>query len=340
MSGISPNLQAYNNTYQSPNFLLTKVLRSGAFRLLGEARPRAMPLATPQVMIRTLTNRGEAMVGENVTRNLPIGTLPVLGAFYIPTYSIASTVMYNSIDSLRSKENSYDLRSMLDDGMKQTFRLTERNLLIYGAKNAPNEGILNAVGAYAHTLDPDQFGVSNISNMDQGYLATALSGLASDIVQKAMAVGEPTRLVILAPQRIITVLTSRKVVQLTDYQRPGAGVAGAGEMAAALLANISVNFELAVDDSLIGKGKNGTDLIIIGVPEIPPDSGEINSTNAVYAGFPNKENGCIVQYTDSYMPIAKSAITFPGELQVVYSKNTTSGIVVRPELFSLISVAY
>jgi len=151
---------------------------------------------------------------------------------------------------------------------------------------------------------------------------------------------ENNRLVILGPQRILNAMRLANIVQLTQFQRSGAGTASTGKMIDAQFEEVAGTIEWCVDDTLIGKGAGGADAIIMVSPEIEDQAGDMFPDTNYFAGLMPGMKGCTLQLTD--MPAPREIISplAGGATDCLYEKRVTAGWAVRPEAITIISMAY
>jgi hypothetical protein len=154
-----------------------------------------------------------------------------------------------------------------------------------------------------------------------------------------MQVGIPVRVTILTTQRILAAISYQGIVQLTQYQRIGGGV----NTTAGTVANVAEwnddEVMWVADDTLIGKGAGGTDVIVVTIPEVKkPASGRIN-TNEFAKLAPGFE-GCNVQLCDMPAPREIPTPLPGGAIDVLSELRVTSGWAVRPEATTIISAGF
>jgi hypothetical protein len=156
-----------------------------------------------------------------------------------------------------------------------------------------------------------------------------------------LQIGQPLRLVFLAPQRFISQISYSGVVSLTQFQRIGAGVetaAGLVETVAQWAGGDDVSF--AADDTLIGQGAGGTDLILLIAPElkIPKANAQINTN--IFATLTPNQTATSLMLTDVSAPTEIPTPIADGGITTLYTMRSTSGWGIRPEAISLLSAAY
>jgi hypothetical protein len=152
--------------------------------------------------------------------------------------------------------------------------------------------------------------------------------------------GMPTRVSICGPQRVVGWWSQVGIVQLTQFQRVGAGSMTTGDMVKAVLAGAGVTIDWTYDDTLIGQGQGGTDAVVFTIPEIalPADSEKIN-TGAANRIEPNLD-ACVLQYMDMAAPREIPTPVAGGATDVLFEQKYTSGWAPRPEAVTVLSLAY
>jgi hypothetical protein len=162
--------------------------------------------------------------------------------------------------------------------------------------------------------------------------------LVGSIKTRTNNLGIGREFVILAPQRVAQ-QWEYNVVQLVQYQRPGAGTESTAG-AVKLIAGVNEDdIRWVADDTLIGKGAGGTDLVIICMPEIEvPTGGEINTNE--FAKLTPGMLDCTAMYADM---VAPREITTPlpgGAVDTLTEHRISSGWGIRPEALTLLSATY
>ena len=129
------------------------------------------------------------------------------------------------------------------------------------------------------------------------------------------------------------------IVQLVQYQRPGAGSTSTAGVVKDVLKMNGDEILWTYDDTLIGKGTNNTDAVIITMPEVTkPNGGKINTNK--FAELSPGLSATVMQLADM---VAPKEITTPlpgGAVDVVSELRATSGWAVRGEVVTLLSMQY
>jgi len=95
----------------------------------------------------------------------------------------------------------------------------------------------------------------------------------------------------------------------------------------------------AYDDTLIGKGANGTDLVIVAMPEVEKPQGSDFNTNE-FAKLAPGLDACTLQLCDMAAPREIPTPLPGGAIDVLSEMRITSGWGVRPEAIRLVSMKF
>ena len=92
--------------------------------------------------------------------------------------------------------------------------------------------------------------------------------------------------------------------------------------------------------TLIGKGNNGTDLILLTAPElkVPEANAQINTN--VFARLTPNTTATTLQLVDVAAPTEIPTPIADGGITTLYTMRSTSGWGIRPEALTLLSAAY
>jgi hypothetical protein len=142
---------------------------------------------------------------------------------------------------------------------------------------------------------------------------------------------------IVGPQRILG-LFEYNVVQLSQYQRVGAGTASTKETFESVLMANGDRVTWGYDDTLQGQGAGGTDLVIIDMPGVDQPSKTGINTN-VFAGITPGSGVCVTQYCDKAAPTEIISPLPAGATDMVMEWRISPGWAVRPQALTLISMA-
>ena len=339
MGLISPAFETVSPHMMIPEIILQYSQASGAFHLLPTEEPRVM-LGEGDVAayIRRLDVRTETRSGQSPFEELPSANI-FAEMISTPTYLVQSRAAYNHHDTARAGVWGFSLVEGYRLANQQGFVNTARVALLSGMNPANGEGLLNANGATFIPLPPDSYGNDTVTTYDNGQMAFFLANQVGLIKNRTNNLGIGRKFVFLAPQRVFQPF-EYNVVELVQYQRPGAGVtSSAGVVKEILMANGDTVL-WCYDDTLIGKGANGTDAVIICMPEVAkPMATQLWNTNKFAALSPGL-TAMVMQLCDMTVP---REITVPlpkGAVDTTFEQRITSGWPIRPEGLTIVSMAY
>jgi hypothetical protein len=339
MTLIAPAYETVNPSMMLPEIIMPYTQASGAFALLPEEQPRVMlgegDLA---VYIRRLDVRTKSAVGQSAYNMMPSPDI-VASMISTPTYLVRNRAEYDHHDSARAGAYGFSLTEATRLANQQAIVNTARALLLYGANPANGEGLINTNGATATSLPPDSFGNTTISTYDNGQLAFFFSTVVGSIKVKTNNMGIGRKFVFLSSQRVLQTI-GYNVVQLVQYQRPGAGSDSSAGLIASILMSNGDTVIWGCDDTLIGKGAGGSEAIICAMPQVAkPAQANPWNTNRFADLSPGME-ATLSQLVDLAAP---REITVPlpgGAVDTVYEERMTSGWAFRPEALTIISATF
>lgn len=337
-----PNLaSAYvtlNPTYQMPELLLPYMQASGAFDLLPGGEPMVR-LADGDLgaYINRVDLRTAMAAGQSAYNELPSVSI-VLSQIFAPSYLIRVRGEYDHHDTAAMSRRGVSIVEAQRLGMRQGhFQLT-RTMLLDGMNPSNGEGILNANGATAINLPNDPDGNDTVVTYDNGAMAFFLAQQIQLLKSRTNQLGVGREFTILGPQRTLGSF-EYNVVQLTQFQREGAGTESTAGTLKDILMKNGDTVKWCYDDTLIGKGSGGTDAVIIAMPKVAkPNGGKIN-TNEFAKLAPGLE-ACTLQLMDMAAPREIPTPIAGGAIDIVSELRATSGWVPRGEAVTIISMQY
>jgi hypothetical protein len=214
-----------------------------------------------------------------------------------------------------------------------------RNGLLYGYNPANGEGLVNTTGATAINLPADSAGNTTVVTYDNGQMAFFLISQVSAIKSRTNQLGIGRKFVFVGPQRTLGALEYQNIVQLTSYQRVGAGSTSTAGVVKDVLEMNDDEIIWAYDDTLIGKGAGGNDAILIVMPEVEQPAGAGVNTNE-FAKLTPSLSACTLMLCDMAAPKEIPVPLAGGAIDVLAEMRTTSGWGVRPEAITIISAQY
>ena len=342
MANIFPTQVKVTPSFTEPELILTYAQASGAFAALAGGKPRVKIGSEDMVVyVNRLDLRTNVVTGQSPGNLLPSADL-VAGYYETPTYLVRTRAIWDHHDIARAGEWNVALPAAQDLAMRQGVFLQMRTGLLYGFNPANGEGLLNTSGATAVTLPPDSYGNDTASTYDNGQMAlfwlNQMVALKSRMYQSGGDINN--NIVVISPQRIFLQFAYANIVQVTSYQRPGAGTATTGEVVKVVAGESGDTFDWYFDDTLenqLAAGAN--DAILLTMPEIEqPDIPGIN-TNIFPTLQPNMK-ATNLQYADMAAPMKIPTPTPDGAIVELQELRITSGWCIRPQAISIVSMAH
>lgn len=339
MGNIAPSYVTVNPSYIMPDVLLPYTQASGAFELIPTGAPLVrLSEGDLYAYIKRVDVRTKAAAGQAAYNMLPsIGV--AMSMISTPSYLQRVRAEYDHHDTAAMARWGMSIVEAQRLGMRQGHFQLARNALLYGLNPAAGEGLLNAPGANSVSLPADSYGHDTIVTYDNGQMAFFLISQLSATKTRTNQLGIGRKFVILGPQRALGQFEYQNIVQLTQYQRPGAGSASTAGLVKEVATMNGDEIIWAYDDTLIGKGAGGTDAIVIVMPEIEkPNGGGIN-TNEFAKLAPGLE-ACTLQLCDMAAPREIPTPLPGGAVDVLSEWRITSGWGIRPEAITIVSAQY
>jgi len=128
-------------------------------------------------------------------------------------------------------------------------------------------------------------------------------------------------------------------VQLTSYQRVGAGSTSTAGVVKDVLEMNDDEIIWAYDDTLIGKGAGGNNAVIIVMPEVEQPKGARINTNE-FAKLTPSLDACTLMLADMAAPREIPTPLAGGAIDIVAEQRVTSGWAVRPEAVTIVTMQY
>lgn len=336
---IAPAYTTINPSFMEPDILVAYSQVSGAFELLPKGQPRVkLSDGDLAVYIRRLDLRTKMAAGQAAYNMLPT-VEPVFSYISTPTYLTRVRAEWDHHDSAAAGRWGAGITQLYRLGMRQAHFQFMRSALLYGINPGLGEGIVNAAGATSFSLPPDTNGNDTIVTYDNGQMGLLLLQTVGAIKTRTNNIGIGREFTILAPQRVLQ-QWEYNVVQLVQFQRPGSGTESTAGMTKLVAEVNDDNIKWVADDTLIGRGSNGSDLIIFVMPEIavPDAPNEINTNE--FAKITPGMLECTAMYTDMVAPREITTPLAGGAVDVLSEHRISSGWGVRPEAISLLNAVY
>lgn len=341
MSGLSSGITTVNPSMMLPEIIMQYSMATGAFDILAGGAP-AIRLSANDLVVyqRHLRFTSQVHVGQSLPGQLPSASI-VPSYDQMMTYRMSSRSQYSYLDTEAASNSGYSLSNALQLANRQGHAQQLRNMLLYGIKASNNEGVTNSPNAVTLNLGSDSLGNDNYSAWDAGELAKFFLGLISEQKTRMMLLGQTLTTVILCPQRFMKALEWTGIVELTTYQRPGAGTVTVGELVKKIAEGAaSDEIIFCQDDTLIGKGAGGTDLIVVTNPELViPEARQDINTNIFATLVPNQQ-AVNVMFCDVAAPTEIPSPMPDGGVTTLYTMRSTPGWNFRPEGLTLLSAKY
>jgi hypothetical protein len=339
MANIAPAFVTVNPSYTVPELLLPYMQASGAFELLPTGEPLTRLSDGDLVAyIRRADVRTKVAAGQAAYNNLPSVSV-AMSMISTPTYLLRVRAEYDHHDTAAMNRHGVSIVEAQRLGMRQGHFQLARNALLYGFNPANGEGLVNANGATHVTLPPDTAGDSTVVTYDNGQMAFFLIAQLSALKSRTNQLGIGRKFTILGPQRVLGAFEYQNIVQLSQFQRQGAGSASTAGVFKEVAERNDDQIIWAYDDTLIGKGVNGSDAVIITMPEVQKPAGGAINTNEFAKLAPGLE-ACTMQLCDMAAPREIPTPLPGGAIDVLSEWRITSGWGIRPESITIISMVY
>lgn len=325
-------------SHMEPGIVLQYNQKSDFINLLSDRKLRVQLASEDKnVYIRQLAVRTKVSSGQAGSNQLPSCSVTT-GLASAPTYLQQVATQYDHHQTAMMALWGTSIVEVQRYAMQQGHYISLRNKALYGVNPANGEGIVNSTGITTTALPADSFGDQRVTTYDNGQMLELLLGIVQSMRQRTMQFGMPSRVEIVGPQQDIGYWEQTAIVQLTSYQREGAGTATVGQALKSVLASAGVELTFGYDDSLIGQGPGSTDLILFVLPEVKKPTGPAPNTNRfadVLPGF----NDNVIMYSDVAAPIEIPTPLPEGAIHVLSEMRATTGWTIRPEAVSILYAA-
>ncbi|MES2048861.1 MAG: DUF2184 domain-containing protein [Pseudomonadota bacterium] len=339
MAAITPSFTRVSPSYVMPEWILQYQQASGAFELLAGGDPLIRLSEGDQYVYgKTLFLKTEIAVGQVAYNQLPSVSMEA-AQIRMPTYLMRVRAEYDHHDTAAAGVWDLPIDNAFRLGMRQGIFQGLRDFELYGVNPQNGEGLVNAAGATAVSLPPDSNGNQTLVTYDNGQLGIYILSLIQALKTRTNQFGMASRVVITAPQRVLGTMELTNIVQLTQFQRDGAGSATTMALIKDVVEKNGDSVEWTYDDTLIGKGAGGTDMFILSVPEIKkPVGGQINTNE--FAGLAPGLSACLLMFADMAAPREIRTPLPGGAIDIVSEMRATPGWAIRPEALTLLSIQY
>lgn len=326
-------------SFIEPELILSYQQASGAFETLAGGNPRVrLGSEDKYVYIRTLTVRTKVQSNQAAGNSIPSATI-VPAYINVPTYLNRTRAEYDHHDTAMMAEWGASIVEAQRLAMRQGHFQLLRNMLLYGNLPANGEGLVNTNGATAVALPADSFGQTSVRTYDNGQMGTFFLTQILQTKARAMQLGQPARIVVLGPQRTLGQFEYPNIVQLTTYQRPGAGSATTVGMIKDVAQLNGDTVEWVYDDTLANYSAPGVDTILIVMPEIKKPRGKTFNTNEFATLSPDMA-ACTLMYTDVAAPVEIPTPLPGGAIDILSEMRASPGWGVRPEGITIVQMTF
>src|ERR1019366_5299175 len=222
MANLAPAFVTVNPSYVEPGLLISYTQASGAFDALATGEPLSrLSEGDLYAYIKRVEVRSKAPPAQVAYNSLPSRTA-VLAHISTPSYLLRVRAEYDHHDTAAMGRWGVSIVEAQRLGMRQGHFQLARNALLYGFNPQNGEGLLNSNGATATNLPADSNGQTTVVTYDNGQMGLYLVQQIGLIKQRTNQLGIGHKFTILGPQRVLGTF-EYNVVQLVQYQRPGAG---------------------------------------------------------------------------------------------------------------------
>ncbi|WP_320533659.1 DUF2184 domain-containing protein [Robbsia andropogonis] len=341
MPNFFPTQTKVSPSFTEPELIVTYAQASGAFSALQGGKPRVKIGSDDlYVYINALDMRTDAQASQASSQFLPSATL--IGNYHqTATYLIRTRAIWDRHDMAAAARYSIGLPAAQDLAQRAGIYQQMRTGLLYGFSPSKGEGLLNTVGATSVTLPADSYGNTTVTAYDNGEMAMFILQQVVAMKTRMFQSGAniKNKVVIISPQRVFMSMTYSNIVQVVQYQRPGAGTATTGQVIQNVVEEMGDEIEWYYDDTLIGKGANGADAVLMTIPEVEqPDIAGINTN--VFADVSQSMKAVNLMYADMAAPIKIPTPTPDGAITEIQELRVSSGWCVRPQGITILNMPY
>lgn len=328
-----------NPSFIEPEFLIQYNQVSGFVDTLADAKLRVRLAEDDLLVYMKQLNIRTKMAAATASFNELPGIDIQATMISAPTYLLQVRAEYNHHDVAAGGRWGFSVTEGYRLGGRQANFQLARDATLFGMNPQNGEGLLNAPGATAVNLPPDTNGNFTVVTYDNGQMAFFLAQTILNIKTRTFNLGIGKKFTILGPQRTLGSF-EYNVVQLVQFQRPGAGTTStAGTLKEILMAN-GDDVTWVYDDTLINAGAGGnTDAVIVVMPEVTKPTGDGINTN-VFASLSPGSSVCTTQYCDMAAPREIVSPLAGGATDFLQEWRISSGWAPRSAALSIVSMQY
>lgn len=325
--------------FHEPEILLQYTQPSAFTEVLADGQPRVR-IAEDDLLVymKELNLRTKMAAGTASFNELP-GVDIVASMISTPSYMFKARSIYDHHDVTAAGRWGFSAVEAYRLGMRQGFFQQMRDACLHGMQPQNGEGLLNAANATVLNLPPDSYGNDTVLSYDNGEMAFFLSQQVGLIKVRTLQLGMGRRFTVLGPQRTLQPF-EYNIVQLVQFQRPGAGSASTKGTFKHILMENGDELIWGYDDTLIGVGPGGADVVLVVMPEVqkPRVMSKFN-TNA-FAGLLPGNQVCTTQYCDMAAPREIISPMAGGKTDFMMELRSTSGWAPRGQAITKIYMMY
>jgi hypothetical protein len=339
MPGISPSFTIVNPSFVEPGIILPYAQASGAFDTLAEGDPLVrLGDGDLYVYMKRLDVRTRMAAGQASYNMLPSVSV-AMSMISTSSYNMRVRAEYDHHDTSAMGNWGVNIVEAQRLGMRQGHFQLARNALLYGLNPLLGEGLINAQGATSVLLPPDSNGNDTIVTYDNGELGVWFLTQISALKTRCNQLGIGRSFTILGPQQDLAAMEYQNIVQLVQFKREGAGSTTTAGVIKDVVGMNDDNITWVYDDTLIGQGAGGTDVILLVMPEVKKPVGSKINTNEIAKLAPGID-ACTLMYCDMAAPKEIPTPLAGGAIDVLSEWRITSGWGVRPEAITIMNVKY
>lgn len=339
MALIAPAIMTVSPSFMEPDTIMQYSQTSNAFEMLPGGEPRVKIGSDDLAVYAKRLDLRTKMASGQVAYNMLPTVNPIFTIGVTPTYLARLRYEFDHHDAAAAGRWGHAITDLYRLGSQQAHFQLMRTALIFGISPALGEGLANAAGVTVVNLPADSNGNTTIVTYDNGQMALFLLQLIGAIKNRILNIGLGVDVAVLAPQRVIQAW-EYNIVQLVQFQRQGAGTESTAGTVKIVAGYNQDDIMWGCDDTLIGKGSGGSDLIIVGIPEliVPTATNAINTNK--FAELTPGMRANIMQYADMIAPREITAPLPGGATDTLTEHRITSGWVIRPEAVTLLNATY
>jgi Uncharacterized protein conserved in bacteria (DUF2184) len=328
-----------NPSFIEPELLMQYSQASGFVDVLADGQLRTR-LAEDDLIVymKQINLRAKIAASTSGSQELPSVDIQAT-MIQAPTYLLQVRNEWNHHDVAAGARWGFAVPEAYRLGGRQANFQLARDATLFGLNPQNGEGVLNAPGATAVNLPPDTFGNTTVVTYDNGQMALFIQQQVLNIKTRTYQLGIGKKFTILGPQRVLG-LFEYNIVQVVQFQRPGAGTASTAGVVKEVLMSNGDTVIWAYDDTLIGAGAGGTDAVLIVMPEVDKPAGDRPVNTNEFAKLLPSNKVCVTQYCDMAAPREIVSPLAGGATDFLQEWRITSGWTPRPQAVTIVSMPY